>query len=484
MLLQGTQIIPLCNSINPLLCITQWGYQALPLAYQQSGALPQYQSYLPTFVPSGTTVNEDPAESDDWEMFTLPLILDSEDRSSDRTFYRNKWDHDHIRVVQQNPTGEKQILDGKVNLIAEKDIENKDGDFVITRETEALPATVKEVKAGCFVIDKQETNTEAGFIENCRECLSQREDPVLSVLATDPDFVQNLDEKHKEVARSAAHKVAVQTTGSGDATTKICSAEHSLSAIINNFNTTCPGISFNNFFKKAYCESCKKGIPPEIIMAMMSIESGGRCGLPPGTIGRKGEQSIGLFQIESNSHQCGNHQIGSPENRKCLRDPFNNLNKAVEILFDHYGDVNPQSPDTSQCSSWLNLDTTQRDAWRRGVSAYNGGPGWVNRATESSRNVKTLTDTRYLVGKHRQTNSIYKNDTVDWEKLRVYYFIERLSPGNTTGTGRNDKLKQADGSTLDLTVSNIAHTEAVLGRNVATAAPRYGGHLGSVHFTT
>ena len=469
MLLQGTNILPLCNYVNPLLCINQWSYQAIPLSYQQPGVLPQYQNYLPIFVPNAF-VEEDPAVSEDWEMFSLPLILDTEDRNYDRTFYRKKSDHDHVRVVQKDESGQKQVLDGRVKLVAEKDIENRDGKVVVTKPTEVLPATVKEVRPGCFVIDKTEANTEASFNYDCRDCLHQETDPVLSVLVTDPEFVRDLDEKYREVARSTAKKVAAQTDGSGDAITKICSPEQSLSTIIKNFHNTCPNIDFKNFFKKAYCNSCKKGIPPEIMMAMMSIESGGRC-KAEGTIGRKGERSIGLFQIESNSHRCGTNIIGSLKNRECLRDPINNLNKGIEILFDHYSKVNPQPPDTSQCSSWNKLDTVQKDAWRKGVSAYNGGPGWVNRAKEAGRNAQTLTDTRYLVGKHKQTNSIYKDDTVDWEKLRAYYFLERLSPGNKVGSGRNDKLKQADGSILDLTVSNIAHTEAVLGRNVTTPTP-------------
>lgn len=473
MLLQGANIIPLCNYVNPLLCVQQWSYQALPLSYQQPGVLPQYQNFLPIFVPNNTVVEQDPAESEDWEMFTLPLILDTEDRDYDRTFYRKKSDHDHVRIVQKDENGTKQVLDGRVKLIAEKDIENKDSNFVVEKPTVALPATVKEVKSGCFSIDKTETNTEASFNYDCRDCLNQEEDPVLSVLVTDPEFVQALDEKHREVARSAAKKVTAQTDlDNEDAVTKICSPELSLETIIGNFNDEkygC-GITFDSFFQKAYCESCKKGIPPEIMMAMMSIESGGKCNAE-GTIGRKGERSIGLFQIESNSHQCGSHEIGSVKNRACLKDPIINLNKGIEILFDHYGDVNPQPPDTSQCSSWNNLNSVQKDAWRRGVSAYNGGPGWVTRAIESGRNRQTIEDTGYLENTHINMNTEYKHDTIDWEKLRAYYFIEKLSPGNKTGTGRNDQLKQEDGTLLDLTVSNIAHTEAVLGRNVATTTP-------------
>ena len=473
MLLQGTHIIPLCNYMNPLLCANQWSYQALPLSYQQPGVLPQYQNFLPVFVPNNTVVEKDPAKSEDWEMFTLPLILDTEDRDYDRTFYRKKSDHDHVRVVQKNNKGQKEILDGRVNLVAANDIENKDGNFVVTRPTKAFPATVKEVKSGCFVLDKPESDTEAGFNYDCRDCLNPEEDPVLSVLATDPEFVQGLDEKHREVARSAAKKVAAQTDlDNEDAATKICSPELSLKTIISNFNNKeygC-GITFNSFFKKAYCESCKQGIPPEIMMAMMSIESGGKCNVE-GTIGRDGERSIGLFQIESNSHPCGTSIIGSLKNRNCLKDPINNLHKGIEVLYDHYSQVNPQPPDTSQCSPWNSLDSVQRDAWRRGVSAYNGGPGWVTRAMESGRNKQTLENTGYLENTHINMNREYKSDTIEWEKLRAYYFIEKLSPGNKTGTGRNDKLEQEDGTLLDLTVSNIAHTEAVLGRNVATSTP-------------
>ena len=177
--------------------------------------------------------------------------------------------------------------------------------------------------------------------------------------------MEALDAKHREVARSAARKVAAQIDqDNADNITKICSPEQSLATIIKNFNRTCPDINFDSFFKKAYCDSCKKGIAPEIMMAMMSVESGGKC-QAIGTIGQN-EKSAGLFQIESNVHSCKGNQKGTPSNTECLKNPINNLNAAIEILSDHYGKVNPQPPDTSQCPSWNQLNSVQKDAWRRG----------------------------------------------------------------------------------------------------------------------
>ena len=137
------------------------------------------------------------------------------------------------------------------------------------------------------------------------------------------------------------------------------------------------------------------------------------------------------------------------------------MNKGIDILFDHYEQVNAKAPDTSQCKSWLEMTVTERDAWRRGVSAYNGGPGWVTRAIESANNKETLKNTNYLIGAQKKTSSRHKRDNVSWENLRLYYFIEQLSSGNKKETGRR----------LNLTVSNIAHTEAVLGRNTKSSVP-------------
>ena len=196
-----------------------------------------------------------------------------------RVFYRKKSNPDEIRVVSTNEQGHQTIQTGRVEFVSANDIQKAEtGDYKTNEDTYTLPATIKEVQPGCFIIDKSK-ETEAGF---CFECKRENgeEDSVLSSLLGDKNFIASLMNYLKKVRYNTNRKVSSQTVVSGDSIQKICSPEVSLKAIIHNFNKTCPQPYKNNFkafFKTAYCESCKKGIPPEIMMAMMSIESAGRC---------------------------------------------------------------------------------------------------------------------------------------------------------------------------------------------------------------
>ena len=108
--------------------------------------------------------------------------------------------------------------------------------------------------------------------------------------------------------------------------------------------------------------------------------------------------------------------------------------------------------------SWKDIPFEKRDAWRRAVSAYNGGPNWVNRAVESVENVKFSTGTN-LQGTHKGNTlaGVAKQSKADWETLRMYYFKEKLH-------GRN-------GRDIQFTISNVAHVEAIFGREVEGGHP-------------
>ena len=348
--------------------------------------------------------------------------------------------------------------------------------FQTVRQTTALPATTKEVKPGCFIINKQEAlNTEAGF---CAECVRHKDSsPVLDSLIEDQSFVSSLTNYLKKVTKGAKDKIGKQTLRSESNIEKICSPEISLKAVINNFNKTCPSPyknNFKDFFKKAHCKSCQKGVPVELMMSMMSIESAGRC---PAVAQNQLENSAGLFQVDGRQHQCLNEK-GQAYNRRtqanlrCLKNPVNNLNKALDILVDHYGKTNPKAVSKGQCKNWMSLNPKERDSWRRGVSAYNGGPGWLTRAIKSARDQRTLSNTTYLFGTHRNQNLTEKSDTASWEELRAFYFIEKLAPVNSRSRRLPEcksfleKDRGGTGRQLCLTVSNLAHTEAVLGREI------------------
>ena len=370
--------------------------------------------------------------------------------------------------------GNETVKIGAIKLTSLNDMKkSKTGNYTTKKNTLALATTTKEVRPGCFVIDKPEEKTEAGFCFDCHRG-GDNDDSVLFSLLKKKVFKSALLGHLKTIQSKSADKVRSQTVVSGDTIQKICSPEKSLKIIIKNFNKTCPKYKFERFFKTMYCESCKKGIPPEIMMAMMSIESGGRC---PAQSKNNLERSAGLFQINANVHQCRDlkgrtYKKKSRANLQCFKDPINNMNKSIDILFDHYKKVNDGAPDISQCKSWLNMTNKERDSWRRGVSAYNGGPGWLTRAIESVRNKETLKNSKYLSGQHKISNSPHKKDDASWEKLRLYYFVEKLSQGvKPTVKCGDEHREKGTGRKISCTISNLAHTEAVLGRSVKSPSP-------------
>ena len=233
------------------------------------------------------------------------------------------------------------------------------------RDTSALPTNVVEVggeDSGCFMIEKKEVkdnetkvkNTEADF---CFECIEKdRNKSVLSSLIGEEGFLKSTLDYLKKVTKKTRKKVQAQTVIQGDAVTKICSPEKSLKAIIKNFNRTCPSPYKNNFekfLKTAYCESCERGIAPEIMMSIMSIESAGRCKAVGSSAN---ERSVGLFQVNSRVHSCRNQQgevykKRTKANLKCFKDPINNMNSSLDILRCSYDSVNPGDSPTSECKS-------------------------------------------------------------------------------------------------------------------------------------
>ena len=259
---------------------------------------------------------------------------------------------------------------------------------------------------------------------------------------------------------------------------RICSPDKVFDKIIRNFNRTCKPLSFQQFFPKIYCESCKKGIPPELTAAMMTVESTGSC---KANLNTERESSIGLFQINSKVHKC-RPRPKNTSNKKCLLKPSNNLKYGLQILSDYYGRVNPPKNPTEKpagaCPSWSALSEQRQDSWRRAVSAYNGGVGWVDRAVQSvegnisggkgmgrdftkgTADLEGSHEEEVLAGRARKSNA-------SWEELRVYYFMEKLLPQNNP----DGRMEEKTGRQLQNTVSNLAHVEAILGRNSPHAPP-------------
>ena len=628
----GTMVLPLCSNPMDPRCMSQWSQQAIPLAVHPgaTGSSPQFQYFLPSFIPSGV-LQGSPENNEEWEVLNFPSfssfgsrgrrargsnedVLDEEETGQESFKFAPK----KARVVETEqtvkeeagslkPEGDTATVDesskedrrrGIVTssiasesaeretppvkaagtlkteaapsqpgrrsqqvsdkpppqpeftvlkntrtgetMIAQKDsrgdqtylqgeimhmplgslTRSRSGIYQTNRDVHALPSTVKEVQPGCFMIDKQEEQTEAGFCFECRRRGDEEYSVVYDLIERDENFLSLLKKHLQKVSSEARGKISSKTPAVSDLIQKICSPDISLKDIINNFNKNCPEPYKNNFekfFKITNCESCKKGVPPEIMMAMVSIESAGKC---PAESTTQLEDSVGLFQINAKVHGCRDYTTGrsytptkSLSNvRKCLKNPINGLNKAVDILSDHYKKVNLAGLDTSQCKSWLEMDSTERDKWRRAVSAYNGGPGWVLRAIYSARNKLVSQSTQHLKWTHScakmrkkrkdkgkitvsefkekyGTNTVnwrkfidqgkvdlckvveeHRKDKASWEELRSYYFTEKLSQRVDSGErslncGKSTR-ERGTGRKLSCTLSNLAHTEAVLGRNM------------------
>ena len=363
--------------------------------------------------------------------------------------------------------------------------------MVVATETPAAAATVADkeaAQAGCAELHSQIHETEAQ--EPCVDCVIKGDDSLAQGF-------EQLDEAQKtgmiaqlkEWLRKALPEVSKRVKGKiltvdkkddKDKITKVCSLAHdySLKHIVNNFNNTkenkgCKPMTFERFFPELYCKSCNQGIPPEIMLSVMSAESAGKC-LAEGDQGN----SVGLFQINSETQSCNGNAKGSQKNKKCLLNLENNLKYGMKILSDKFQSVNGESPVQSSgaCPSWAKTDSAQKDRWRRAVSAYNSGEGWLNRAVESVEGDLTKDDspadwtkgTEHLAGKKgavSRTGSIKKSQA-SWEALRLYFFIEKFLPGNTPAAEG-----KTTGRKLTNSLSNIAHTEAVLGREAPGAPP-------------
>ena len=304
--------------------------------------------------------------------------------------------------------------------------------YRVKQDTIALPATIKEIQPGCFVINKPESKTEGGY---CFEC----------------DIIKEKGSRESEIIgffKSASDRVKTKIhnntyTHGKDIETKICSPENSLKAVIGgdnkigNFKRTCKK-DFSDFFSQNYCEVCKKGIPPAVTFALMTIESSGKC-KSVGTSGHN-EESVGLFQINQNTHQCTpNHERGTPENAKCLMKIDNNFQASINILIEKYNYLNQPNVQThGKCKSWLKIPDHEREAWRRAVSGYNSGEGHVK---------QVLDDIAEKEPKYTKP--------IIWEELRAFYF-------KYPGRRAKKHVKW-----------NLAYTEAILGREVSSNV--YGG---------
>ena len=315
--------------------------------------------------------------------------------------------------------------------------------FQTKRDTQVLPASagVIEIKKGCFKIKKKDVQSQASF---CFSCIrDNKENKRFKQLLTEEHLMKKLTSFLTEVTRDATNRIRgklPKDIKAKDESTQICSPHKSLEKIKKNVNDTCNySGGFEKFFKDTLCKSEKQGVPVELMMAMMSIESVGDC-----TVGKN---DVGLWQINK-QHQCKpGFKAGTVENKNCLRKTHNNLNKSFEILKDFYKAGNGKAL-KPPAKNWLDMSSEERNEFRRAVAGYNGGYGLL-------QHLKAAKDS------NRKDLFSYKHDKSTWEEIRAFYFSHYLRPSSYSPKKRS----------LTLDSSNIAHVEAVLGREVKNSVP-------------
>lgn len=493
---KSAQITPLCDSARNTACIKQWAKLARPFAVTPEGdKLPSMEYYLPSIaldnrLPSNTEMDGS------WKEHN-PSAPGS--RAKMKKYYIDSSQPGRIRQVVMDAKGRvKKIAEGRIVFVPmdkvmisgfpttgknnKKKLEPVDSpppeppqeelNVILNEPTNAVAGQTSspdQKSSGCVKVDKKAKSgnpTEADFCVECNEHLSKS---LSAVAAHDKSFKQTLKSLlDAVVSGSKKFKVAgsqKRIKGKIKKGGDICSPDKALAGVIKNFNKKCRPIQFNDFFPDAYCQSCNKQIPAEVALAVATVESAGDCG----ATNEKGEGSMGLFQVDFKKHRCNGHKKGTQANKRCFLDPSNSLKYGIEKLNEKYNKVNPERAKVNSCPQWTSLSSKERDRWRRAVVSYNGGVGWLDRAVQSvegdynSKGRSVAMDTRQDLnwGHLGKFKGRAKKSTVSWEELRVYHFMEKLLPGNKISTGKATRN----------TLSSLAHTETVLGREVKGAPP-------------
>ena len=477
---KGQDVTPICHSFSKSECLKEWFDYSLPLEeFFQTGAEPVMNYYLPVIVPVRDVLNSSIRDRG-WVKFTggVGNNLKSKNRKS---YYINKSRPHWIRQVIFVNGRIRRIREGKLMFISVNALKihnaNLKKDSFIQRKPKSLKKKSSRLRKNKSVFnpfeifflrkayagnghstggieDIQVTTREATVGVSGRassieatevECVYMREEEAEAYSCTECTLPQagegslsDLMGKDFEdvmllmstVSKRARDKLYI-SLNLPDRPRTICSPQSVLRQVFRNFNRTCQPLNFDQFFNLLYCDSCgkKNKVPPEVMLAMMTIESAGKCQAKnDGSAQNTNEVSMGLFQVNAKVHSClGRHRVKTKANTRCLASAKNSLKMGLKIITEGYELVNRSSP---QCGGrWSQMDRQEKDNWRRAVSAYNGSPRWVGRAERS-------------IGRPLST--------LQWKDLRAIKFYEKLREG---GRGRRK----------DLTISNLAHVEAVLG---------------------
>ncbi len=224
-----------------------------------------------------------------------------------------------------------------------------------------------------------------------------------------------------------------------------------LGKIRTNFQNSC-GLPLSDFTTVVKARAAANGVPPEILLALMTQESSGKCYALNSE--KDTTSSIGLFQINSRSSsypRCTNaqknilkslgHSSRLASGPRCLENPVINLEESIRILKDK------QRILTSGKNGFDASQLNSTDLWRLTASAYNGGPGWVLQAKK---------DLEQFNAKNKTALSAY-----NWEDLRLFYMRRWLNRDQQAAAFGN----VAKGRKKEFSILNLAYAENVIGRD-------------------
>lgn len=229
--------------------------------------------------------------------------------------------------------------------------------------------------------------------------------------------------------------------------------------VYSKFQNTC-GFSLGEFIPIVKSRAAQAGIPAEILLALMTQESSGRCYEP----GREpnGTHSVGLFQINSvgkSYPMCTAAQIKTlrgivrasrlASGPRCLDNPLINLDEAIRNLKESKRLL------TTARGAFDSEEMQGDDLWRAVVASYNGGVKWVLKAKQDLEAFNARNGTN-LSASH-------------WEDLRIFFMRSWLDRGTRASLIGGTH----EGRRKEFAISNLAYAENIIGRP-ATAQSRPG----------
>lgn len=307
---------------------------------------------------------------------------------------------DYFFPIEVVSSPDKSISSGKSGEIAIRHLAMKNGLQLVTVTDTPL------VKASNVKNPPKKT-------DNCSQCKTQTQGQQL--YSDIKGQLQSIFQKIKEGAQD-----------------KVNSKNYS-DIFIKNFNKTC-GMDFHLFLGELKKEAHAQGIPPEILLGIMSQESEGKCDAEHKDA--NGTYSVGIFQINTGSTKLKYAD---------LKDPRTNMNESIRILVNKYKRVNGAKPTPKETLLVSDMNKHELTKWKKALSAYNGGEAHLK---QSEQDLGAINEKYGL-----------SLDSEDWETRRAFYFRKYIEE-NTDAKFNN---KQSYKRSTNNSIANLIYVESILG---------------------